>query len=225
MVYCQWCRLIEISFHNLCIQMICPCYLHFFFQFVLSCLSCSTKHNISRFRLNLLSNRFCRELMAWASEFLARMSAPELSENLQDAVTIHSRHRWEKYSLSIKRNELFLNLMFNRLLHDEMSLREADLDAFEKTGLTLIKNGHFMGEDITEKIATLNSRWAKLTRLFTSAEQEFLSQNFMGNIQPACSNFRCFRRKTLRDCWELRNSIYEQHMDYLKWLKVSSDHQ
>ena len=96
--------------------------------------------------------------MAWASEFLARMSAPELSENLQDAVTIHSRHRWEKISLSSKRNELILNLLFNRLLHDEMSLREADLDAFEKTGLTLIKNGHFMGEDITEKIATLNSR-------------------------------------------------------------------
>ena len=45
-----------------------------------------------------------------------------------------------------------------RLLHDEMGLREADLDAFEKTGLTLIKNGHFMSEDITEKIATLNSR-------------------------------------------------------------------
>ena len=37
-----------------------------------------------------------------------------------------------------------------------MVLREADFDAFEKTGLTLIKNGHFMGEDITEKIATLN---------------------------------------------------------------------
>ena len=35
-----------------------------------------------------------RELMAWATEFLARMSAPELSENLQDAVTIHSRHRY-----------------------------------------------------------------------------------------------------------------------------------
>merc|ERR1719209_2360562 len=52
-----------------------------------------------------------RELMAWATEFLARMSAPELSENLQDAVTIHSRHR---------------------NLHDEMQLRFcADFDAFE----------------------------------------------------------------------------------------------
>ena len=39
-------------------------------------------------------------------------------------------------------------------------------------------------------------------------------------IQPFWWKQSChFRRKTLRDCWELRNSIYEQHMDYLKWLK------
>merc|ERR1719495_855228 len=61
-----------------------------------------------------------RELMAWATEFLARMSAPELSENLQDAVTVHSRHQ---------------------ILHEEMEVRYSnDFDAFEKTGLTLVKN-------------------------------------------------------------------------------------
>jgi len=103
-----------------------------------------------------------RELMAWATEFLARMSAPELSENLQDAVTVHSRHR---------------------ILHEEMEAHR-DLDAFAKTGNALIRNGHFMADDIADKIAVLDSR-----------------------------------RKTLVDCWALRNRIYEQHMDYLKWLK------
>ena len=104
-----------------------------------------------------------RELMSWATEFLARMSAPELSNNLQDAVTVHSRHTQ---------------------LNDEMKLREVDINSFEHSGEKLIKNGHLMSDDIRDKITTLVSR-----------------------------------KKTLIDCWELRNRIYEQHMDYLKWLK------
>ena len=31
--------------------------------------------------------------MSWASEFQARMTAPELSENLQESIAVHSRHR------------------------------------------------------------------------------------------------------------------------------------
>ena len=40
--------------------------------------------------------------MSWATEFLARMSSPELSENLQEATVVYARHK---------------------LLHDEMKLR------------------------------------------------------------------------------------------------------
>ena len=108
-----------------------------------------------------------RELMSWATEFLARMSAPELSDNLQDAGTVHSRHAQ---------------------LNEEMKIRNADFHAFEKSGEQLIKQGHLMSDDITDKINTLVSR-----------------------------------KKTLVDCWELRNRIYEQHMDYLKWLKDITD--
>merc|ERR1712141_707018 len=108
-----------------------------------------------------------RELMSWATEFLARMSAPELSDNLQDAVTVHSRHTQ---------------------LNEEMKLRDADFISFEKSGKQLIKDGHLMSDDITDKINTLVSR-----------------------------------KKTLVDCWELRNRIYKQHMDYLKWLKDITD--
>ena len=43
-----------------------------------------------------------RELMSWASEFQARMTSPELSENLQEATAVHSRHKQ---------------------LHDEMKIR------------------------------------------------------------------------------------------------------
>ena len=34
-----------------------------------------------------------RELMSWAAEFQARMTSPELSENLQEATAVHSRHQ------------------------------------------------------------------------------------------------------------------------------------
>jgi hypothetical protein len=43
-----------------------------------------------------------RELMSWATEFVARMTSPELSENLQEATVVHARHK---------------------LLHDEMKIR------------------------------------------------------------------------------------------------------
>lgn len=109
-----------------------------------------------------------RELMSWATEFLARMSAPELSANLGDAVAVHSRHA---------------------LLYDEMKLRDDnDFQAFEKTGVKMIREGHLMSDDVREKISTLNSR-----------------------------------KRTLIDCWQIRNSIYEQHLDYLKWLKDISE--
>ena len=97
-----------------------------------------------------------RELMSWATEFLARMSAPELSDNLQDAVTVHSRHTQ---------------------VNEEMKLRDAEFISFEKSGKQLIKDGHLMSDDITDKINTLVSR-----------------------------------KRTLVDCWELRNRIYEQHI-------------
>ena len=85
-----------------------------------------------------------RELMSWATEFLARMSAPELSDNLQDAVTVHSRHTQ---------------------LNEEMKLRDVDFKAFEQSGEQLITDGHLMSDDITDKISTLVSRKKTLVDL------------------------------------------------------------
>lgn len=172
-----------------------------------------------------------RELMAWATEFLARMSAPELSENLQDAVTVHSRHR---------------------ILHEEMEVRYSnDFDAFEKTGLTLIKNGHFMSEDITDKIATLNSRRKTLVDCWQLRNRSVICINgsirscvvsyvfpggFFTNKVQYMFSAKCFNAffssaaaeiyyMFFFPClWHLclllpEYRIYEQHMDYLKWLK------
>lgn len=108
-----------------------------------------------------------RDLMTWANEFLARMCNPELSRDLHEATSIFSRHG---------------------LLYDEMKGRGADFDHFEAFGRQLIDNGHYMSDDIQEKVSSVNHR-----------------------------------RKTLIELWTLRNSLYEQHIDYLKWLKEIND--
>jgi len=108
-----------------------------------------------------------RDLMTWANEFLARMCNPELSKDLHEASTIYSRHG---------------------LLHDEMIERGNDFARFEDFGRELIDNGHYMSQDIQEKVSSVSHR-----------------------------------KKTLMELWTLRNSLYEQHIDYLKWLKEIND--
>merc|ERR1712241_786545 len=108
-----------------------------------------------------------RDLMTWANEFLARMCNPELSRDLHQASTIYSRHG---------------------LLHDEMIERGNDFARFEDFGRELIDNGHYMSQDIQEKVSSVSHR-----------------------------------KKTLMELWTLRNSLYEQHIDYLKWLKEIND--
>ncbi len=108
-----------------------------------------------------------RELMSWASEFLARMCSPELSKDLQEAMTIHSRHEQ---------------------LKEEFHGREVEFANFEKFGQELLDQGHYMSDDIREKMSVLSQR-----------------------------------KNTLSDFWQLRNRLYEQHMDYLRWLKEIND--
>ncbi len=108
-----------------------------------------------------------RELMSWAAEYLARMCNPELSKDLQEALTVHSRHEQ---------------------LKEEFQGREAEFANFQKFGEKLLAEGHYMSDDIQEKMTVL-----------------------------------CQRKTTLSDFWQLRNRLYEQHMDYLRWLKEIND--
>lgn len=108
-----------------------------------------------------------RDLMSWANEFLARMCNPELSRDLHEATTITSRHG---------------------LLRDELRERDPDFDKFEAFGQELMDQGHYMSEDIREKVSNA-----------------------------------VHRKKTLLELWTLRSSLYDQHIDYLKWLKEIND--
>ncbi|XP_076029013.1 spectrin beta chain, non-erythrocytic 5 kst isoform X3 [Oratosquilla oratoria] len=82
-----------------------------------------------------------RELIAWINEIIAKVTAPELPKDVSSSETLIARHK--EYKTEI----------------------DARSDAFEKfsaSGNALIDQGHFMAEEIAEKIATLENRRTQL---------------------------------------------------------------
>ena len=78
-----------------------------------------------------------RELMAWSSEVIAKITSPDLASDLSGAETLISRHK------EIRR---------------EMDSRLEAFNKFERSGKELVQDGHFMAAEILEKISVLNSR-------------------------------------------------------------------
>merc|ERR1719347_742959 len=91
-----------------------------------------------------------RELMAWASEVMAKITSPDLAADLTGAETLIARH-----------NEL----------KSELDARQDSFRRFETAGKELIKNGHFMSSEILEKISVLNSRWEKMQECWGLREE------------------------------------------------------
>ncbi|KAK7865818.1 hypothetical protein R5R35_001276 [Gryllus longicercus] len=78
-----------------------------------------------------------RDLMAWINEMIAKITAPDLTQDVAGAEALITRHK-EYLSEIDTRRELFAN--------------------FSKTGNTLIKQGHFLANEIEEKINVLEQR-------------------------------------------------------------------
>ena len=82
-----------------------------------------------------------RDLMAWLNEMIAKITAPELARDLPSAVQQVAAHR-EYYA--------------------EIDGRKGAFDKFIKTGRALIADGHFMAEEIEDKIQALTQRHEQL---------------------------------------------------------------
>jgi len=104
-----------------------------------------------------------RELMAWSSEVLAKMTSPDLAADLAGAETLITRH-----------NEI----------KAEMDSRADSFAKFQANGESLISGGHFMSSEIGDKISALK-----------------------------------IRKEKMYESWELRMELYNQHLDYLVWVK------
>ncbi|XP_053697591.1 spectrin beta chain, non-erythrocytic 1 isoform X2 [Sabethes cyaneus] len=78
-----------------------------------------------------------RDLMAWINEMLAQITAPELAKDVAGAEALIAKIQEQKTEVD-SRNEAF--------------------DTFYKTGTKLIRDGHFLANEIQEKIAILGQR-------------------------------------------------------------------
>ncbi|XP_066903176.1 spectrin beta chain, erythrocytic isoform X2 [Halyomorpha halys] len=78
-----------------------------------------------------------RDLMAWISEMIAKVTSPELAQDVAGAEALISRH------------------MEHRA---EINSREEAFSQFYTTGNALIEQGHFLGNDIQDKIRVLEQR-------------------------------------------------------------------
>lgn len=74
---------------------------------------------------------------AWLNEILAKITAPELPKDVPGAEALISRHKEYK---------------------TEIDARADSFDKFCAAGNALIDHGHFMAEEIADRIATLEAR-------------------------------------------------------------------
>ena len=91
-----------------------------------------------------------RELMAWSSEVMAKITSPDLASDLTGAETLIARHKEIK---------------------SEIDARLGLFTKFESAGKELIKNGHFMSSEIIEKISNLNNRKDKMLECWNLREE------------------------------------------------------
>lgn len=96
-----------------------------------------------------------RDLMAWLNEMLAKITAPDLAKDVAGAealITQHAEHRVE------------------------LDARREELDKFFSDGANLVKQGHFLAEDVEEKINALVHR-KKLVMDTWEARKDLYDQN------------------------------------------------
>lgn len=89
---------------------------------------------------------------AWLSEILAKITAPELPKDVPGAEAVISRHKEYK---------------------TEIDARSDAFDKFSAAGNALIDQGHFMAEEIAEKIAVLESRRRFLLETWNTRDETY----------------------------------------------------
>ncbi|XP_050686605.1 spectrin alpha chain-like [Eriocheir sinensis] len=151
-----------------------------------------------------------RELMAWLSEILAKITAPELPKDVPGAEAVISRHKEYK---------------------TEIDARSDAFDKFSAAGNALIDQGHFMAEEIAEKIAVLESRRRFLLETWNTRDETYARvldlRQYMRDVQ-VFETWIESREAVVKDD-EMGESIPEveelirRHDDFLKAIDAQAD--
>ncbi|XP_048733527.1 spectrin alpha chain, non-erythrocytic 1-like isoform X2 [Ostrea edulis] len=105
-------------------------------------------------QLQLYFNDY-RELQAWISEMMAIILAEEIARDLPNAELMMTRCKEHKA---------------------EIDSRQEAVNKFLETGKIMIENGHFLSDEIKEKVTDLNTAWEALLKTFEQY-QELCEQN------------------------------------------------
>jgi len=100
-----------------------------------------------------------RELLAWVNETIAKVTAPELAKDVAGAEALISRHREYR---------------------KEIDGRQETVDSFSLRGKTLIREGHFLADEIEDKVKLLHQRWDFL-RNICAARKEIYGKRDLSN--------------------------------------------
>lgn len=112
------------------------------------------EYKLTKFRWKLILNVFFF-FRAWLNEILAKITASELPKDVAGAETLMNRHK--EYKM-------------------EMDTRMDSIDKFSVTGNSLIAQGHFMSEEIADRISTLENKKKTVLECW-EARREIYQQN------------------------------------------------
>lgn len=151
-----------------------------------------------------------RELLAWVNETIAKVTAPELAKDVGGAETLISRHKeYQK----------------------EIDGRQEAFESFSSRGKTLIREGHFLADEIEEKVKVLQQRWESLKNICTKRkeiyEQNLDCQLFLRDVANLeswlASREPIIRDPTLGDSIAEVEELIRQHEDFEKTIDAQSD--
>ncbi|XP_065202026.1 spectrin beta chain, non-erythrocytic 1 isoform X3 [Planococcus citri] len=150
------------------------------------------------------------ELMAWINEVMAKITSAELAQDVDGAEKLLQRHEEHRAEITSRQDA------FNR---------------FYATGNDLIRKGHFLGNDIQEKIKTLELRYHLLNETWKSRrvlyEQNLDTQIFKREAEQL-ENWVLSREPMLHD-EKLGDSIHQveelirKHEDFEKTIEAQEE--
>ncbi|KAK9716990.1 Variant SH3 domain [Popillia japonica] len=122
-----------------------------------------------------------QEFLAWINEMIAKITAPDLPQDVTGAENLQDRHKEYKV---------------------EIESREGTFNQYIESGNKLIKDGHILSQEIQDRITTLEHRMNYLNRTWTNRYQIYdmnLDLQYFKREANLLDNWLSVREGTLRD--------------------------
>ncbi|KAL0275436.1 UNVERIFIED_CONTAM: hypothetical protein PYX00_003283 [Menopon gallinae] len=151
-----------------------------------------------------------RDLMAWLNEMIAKITAPDLAQDVAGAETLIARHT-EHYA--------------------EIDSRSDEIAKFYADGAKLVNQGHFLSDDVEEKIRMLKDRHKLLLDTWTKRKEIYdhnLDTQIFKRDADILENWMTTREIILRD-GQLGDSIPQvedllrKHDDFEKTISAQEE--